>query len=75
MRGLELRTTERTPSGTGLHILAFGTNPGKRCRPSVRPNVEIYDSKQYLTVTRCHLEGTPTEVADRQTGKPDALYR
>ncbi len=56
--------TEVSPSGAGLRIFVLGEPPpnGKR-----RGNVEIYDRKQYLTVTGHHLPGTPTTIEARQS--------
>ena len=65
--------TERTPSGTGLRVLIWGDKPGRRCKTSKRPGLEIYESDRYLTVTGRHLEGTPTAIARRQQ-ELEALY-
>ncbi len=56
--------TEVSPSGEGLRIFVLGEPPpnGKR-----RGNVEIYDRKQYLTITGHHLPGTPTTIEARQS--------
>ena len=40
--------TERSPSGTGLRILARGKLPGTGRK---RGNIEVYDRGRYLTVT------------------------
>jgi len=40
--------TERSPSGTGLRILARGKLPGTGHK---RGNIEVYDRGRYLTVT------------------------
>jgi hypothetical protein len=60
--------TERSPSGTGLHILVKGDLPvgGRRIN-----GVEMYADERYFTVTGAHLAGTPTEVHERT----DALTR
>lgn len=54
--------TEVTPSGTGLHIIAFGTLPAGSRR---RGRIEIYDDARYFTVTGIHVGGTPTTVEAR----------
>jgi hypothetical protein len=65
--------TERTPSGTGLRILIWGVKPGPRCATRDYPDVEIYESDRYLTVSGKHLEGTPATIEHRQEAL-DALY-
>ncbi len=65
--------TERTPSGSGLRVLIWGRKPGPRCRTKDFPNVEIYESDRYITVSGRHLQGTPTEIENRQDAL-DALY-
>jgi putative DNA primase/helicase len=52
--------TELSPSGTGVHIIAFGTKPAGSCR---RGGVEMYESGRFLTVTENSL-GTPRRVRD-----------
>ena len=55
--------TEWSPSGAGLRFWAFtDADPGARKRHG---NVELYPSKQYLTVTGHHVDGTPTTVENR----------
>lgn len=45
--------TELSPSGTGIHIIGGGTLPG----PGIKtPQVEMYDSGRFFTVTGHHLE-------------------
>jgi putative DNA primase/helicase len=59
---------EVSPSGRGIRIIGRGTKPkwaGSRKTVEGR-HVEIYDARQYVTVTGRHLEGTPTEVLDTQ---------
>jgi len=55
--------TEITPSGEGLRVFLFGDLP-----PKGRKNgqVELYTSGRFLTVTGNHLDGTPTEIKDRE---------
>ena len=62
--------TERTPSGHGLRILLWGSKPGTKCSvKKTHPGIEIYEADRYITVTGRHLEGSPTQVAER----PEAL--
>jgi len=54
--------TELSPSGRGFHIFVHGPLP-----VSVkRPEIEMYDSGRYFTITGKHLEGTPDAIEDRQ---------
>jgi putative DNA primase/helicase len=55
--------TEVSPSGTGLHIFVKATLPGRNNR---KGPVEMYESRRYFTLTGHHLEGTPTEIHERQ---------
>jgi putative DNA primase/helicase len=55
--------TEVSPSGTGLHIFVKATLPGRNNR---KGPVEVYESRRYFTLTGNHLEGTPTEIHERQ---------
>jgi putative DNA primase/helicase len=55
--------TELSPSGTGVHILAYGElPPGGRRR---KGHIEMYSSGRYATMTGQHLEGTPLQVEPR----------
>jgi putative DNA primase/helicase len=45
--------TEVSPSGTGIHLIAAGTLPGKGVKT---PCGEMYDTARYLTVTGHRLE-------------------
>ncbi len=64
--------TEKTPSGTGLHVYAFGTKPGTRSRATVAKGTaeefgfEVYDHARYLTFTGWHWAETPTTVETRE---------
>ena len=73
--------TEVSPSGRGLHIIAFGTLPEGPRRKEVtdpdaarfappgepkKPGIEMYDDARYFTFTGDHLDDTPTQVEDRQ---------
>ena len=55
--------TEISPSGTGYHVIVQGDLPGDRNR---KGNVELYETARFFTVTGNHVEGTPTEIRDRQ---------
>jgi primase-polymerase (primpol)-like protein/uncharacterized coiled-coil protein SlyX len=55
--------TERSPSGTGYHVIVQGELPGSRNR---KGKVEMYDSVRFFTVTGEHVAETPTTVATRQ---------
>jgi putative DNA primase/helicase len=46
--------TEISPSGTGIHLIAAGTLPGKGVKT---PRGEMYDTARYLTITGHCLEG------------------
>lgn len=59
--------TEKSPSGTGLHIIARGALPPGRRR---KGPVEMYDGGRYFTVTGDHLAGTSATVEERT----DALH-
>lgn len=54
--------TERSPSGTGFHILLEGSVPGDRKR---RGDVEMYDTARYFTVTGDHVTATPKSIGRR----------
>jgi len=54
--------TERSPSGTGLHLIARGTLPSG----NKRGTVEAYDHSRYFTVTGHALAGHQT-IRDRPT--------
>src|SRR5215208_4462093 len=63
--------TEVSPSGTGLHIFAKATLPGKNNR---KGPVEMYESRRYFTLTGARLSGTPAEIQERQEVL-ERLYR
>lgn len=48
---------EFSPSGTGVHLLAFGAKPDGACRSS--KGVEMYSTARYVTVTGWRLPGAP----------------
>jgi primase-polymerase (primpol)-like protein len=54
--------TEVSPSGTGLHVWAWGSLPpgGRR-----RGCVEMYDAGRFFTVTGRHVVGTPWTIEPR----------
>lgn len=54
--------TERSPSGTGYHVIVYGDVPDGGNRAG---DVELYDSDRYFTVTGDHVPGTPTTIEDR----------
>lgn len=51
--------TEVSPSGTGLRLFTRGTLPphGRK-----QGDIEVYIGGRYLTITGCHLEGTPSPL-------------
>ncbi|OIB57330.1 hypothetical protein [Natrialba sp. SSL1] len=55
--------TERSPSGTGYHVIVEGELHGDRNRKGA---IEMYDSARFFTVTGEHVDETPTTVATRQ---------
>jgi putative DNA primase/helicase len=63
--------TEISPSGTGLHIFVKATLPGRNNR---KGPVEMYESRRYFTLTGEHLDGTPTDIHERQDVL-ERLYR
>ena len=44
--------TELSPSGTGLHILAYGQLPGK----GIHTAIEMYGQDRFTTITTNHLQ-------------------
>ena len=55
--------TEISPSGTGYHVIVRGNLPGDRNR---KGDVELYETARFFTVTGDHVEGTPTEIRERE---------
>ena len=55
--------TEKSPSGTGVHVLVRGEWPVERNRTG---RFEAYDRGRYFTVTGKHLSGTPKSIESRQ---------
>ncbi len=62
--------TEISPSGTGLHILAYADKPIR----SLHTAIEIYGQDRFTTITTHHLAGTPPTIEHRQEAL-DALYQ
>ena len=62
--------TERSPSGTGLHILAYTDTPIR----SLHTEIEIYGRDRFTTITTDHLAGTPAIIENR-TEAVEELYR
>ncbi|MFZ3265762.1 MAG: hypothetical protein WA172_17275 [Terriglobales bacterium] len=67
--------TERSPSGTGLLILAGGTLPGAGiAKPLTATSaVEVKDVGFFHTFTGNHMDGTPLELMPRQA-EIEVLY-
>ena len=53
---------ELSPSGTGVHIIAWGTI----ARNVTQPGIEMYDHARFMTWTGKHIVGTPDSIEDRQ---------
>jgi putative DNA primase/helicase len=62
--------TEVSPSGTGLHILAFGQLPSR----GIHTAIEMYGQERFTTITTDHLAGTPFTIERRQDAL-DSLYQ
>src|SRR5947209_3774891 len=52
--------TEASP-GKGLHVLAYGTLPGK----GIHTAIEMYGQDRFTTITINHIAGTPTTIEHR----------
>lgn len=61
--------TEISPSGSGVHIILLGKLPtGQGNQVTYHDGkVEMFSRARYFTFTGIHVDGTPTEVFDRQT--------
>ena len=57
--------TELSPSKTGLHIFIKATLQRSHKWTRDGKSVELYGDRRYLTMTGNHLNGTPTEIHDR----------
>lgn len=64
---------ERSPSGTGIHILCRGQKPGKACKNS-KAGFELYDGGRYFTVTGDALDDKPRAFCEDQAAI-DTLYK
>jgi primase-polymerase (primpol)-like protein len=62
--------TERSPSKTGIRVIAKGVLPKG---PRRKGGFEIYDSGRYFTITGDHLGGTPLSIEPRQN-EIDRIY-
>ena len=60
--------TEASP-GNGLHVLAYGSRPGK----NIHTAIEMYGQDRFITITTDHIPRTPTTIEQRQEAI-DALY-
>jgi hypothetical protein len=54
--------TERSPSGTGLHIFVLGTAP----RGLKGPQIEVYSEARYIAITGYQWPGTPDTLRWQQ---------
>jgi len=54
--------TERSPSGTGYHVLCRGQLPGDTRR---KGDLEIYEDARFFTVTGFHVATSPSAVRER----------
>lgn len=63
--------TEISPSGTGLHVLAYGALPGK----SIHTEIELYGSDRFTTITTKHIATIPRTIEHRQEEINDLYYR
>jgi putative DNA primase/helicase len=63
--------TEKSPSGTGLHILIKGKVP---TGGNKKGKVEMYSQGRFFTMTGDHLGGTPLTIEPRQT-ELETLHR
>ena len=55
--------TEISPSGTGLHLLAYGELPEGGRKNGM---IEMYDSGRFITITARPLPDTPIEINPRK---------
>jgi putative DNA primase/helicase len=61
--------TEVSPSGTGLHILAYGLLSGR----GIHTEIEMYGQDRFTTITTNHITGTASTIQHRQVALT-ALY-
>lgn len=71
---------EKSPSGTGLHIIVNGQKPGPHCKKIVKNKkgerlgeIEIYDNSRYFTFTGWVYDPKYSEPTHQQ-GAVDKLY-
>ncbi|PID20174.1 DNA primase [Sporosarcina sp. P3] len=57
--------TEYSQSGNGIHVFLKGRKPGKRSKNTAK-GIELYDKERFIVMTGNHLQGTPTDVHERQ---------
>ena len=64
--------TEISPSGTGIHILAYGSIPESR----KLPHIEVYDKTRYITLTGHLYEGKLRTMKKVEVTQPalDAVW-
>ncbi len=59
----EIRSyTEKSPSGTGIRIIAKGALPALGRKQGW---VEVYDDRRFVTITGEHIPGTPSTIEER----------
>jgi putative DNA primase/helicase len=61
--------TEVSPSGTGVHIILRGNLPTRQGNQAAfhGGKVEMFSRDRYFTFTGIPLDGTPSDIRDRQT--------
>lgn len=64
--------TERSQSGTGVHVLVKAQKPGTKCK-NTKAGFEMYDRERFFIVTGDHVKGAPLTIEPRQS-EIDALY-
>lgn len=64
--------TELSPSGTGIHILAYGSIPESK----KLPHIEVYDKTRYITLTGHLYEGKLRTMKKAEVTQPalDAVW-
>ncbi len=63
--------TELSPSGTGLHVLAYGVLPGK----GIHSGIEIYGQDHFTTITADQIPGTAATIQHRQDAVTSLYHR
>jgi len=64
---------EYSRSGSGVHIIIKGKKPGRRCRVSEHPNIEIYEDRRFLVMTGCLVPGN-SGIIQPAANEISALY-